>query len=292
MKLFKNLRLYLILTILILTGILLIAEKYALLGVALIGLTLLIYVMWKFVVQSKDEKISGLSEEIKKTNRLITTLQNENNELRSRRLNLSELRNILDLGLLQVNASFTRTWNEKFEEDNKSIHFIGALQVKIVARYGVDLKELRIRYNRSKNEVEVANIHPRLLSFNDFDYEWKIAEVMEFTKPWFGYGEWRKSPLLEGIAGRKKEELRIQTHQEVKNGPEELEWVLDPLRKQIAGTIEILLGSPYRTVKMVDSFDETFYLFEEFSGFGESNVEKSLPEGNSGNVTQNRPGIV
>lgn len=277
MRLFKNLRLYLILSLLTVTGIILIAQKYALIGLAVIGLTLLIFGMWKLIIQSKDEKISGLSEEIKKPNRLINTLQNENNELRSRRLNISELRNILDLGLLQVNTSFTRTWNEKFEEDKKSLHFIGALRVKIVARYGIDLKELRIRYNPSKNEMEVANANPRLLSFNDFDYEWKIAELMEYTKPWFGSGQWRKSALLEGIADRLKENLRIQTHQEVKNGPEELEWVLEPLRKQIAGTIEILLGSPYRTVKMVDSFDATFQSLEEFSLFGEKKEEGAFP---------------
>jgi hypothetical protein len=277
MKLFKNFRLYLFLTLLALTGILLIAQKYALIGVSVIGLTLLIYGMWKFVIRSKDDKISGLSEEIEKTNRLIVSLQNENNELRSRRLNISELRNILDLGLLQVNTSFTRTWNEKFEEDKKSLHFIGALRVKIVARYGIDLKEVRIRFNPLKNEVEVAKLNPRLLSFNDFDYEWKIAELMEYTKPWFGSGQWRKSALLEGIAGQIKENLRTQTHQEVKNGPEELEWVMEPLRKQIAGTFEILLGSPYRTVKMVDSFDETFQSLEEFSKVGEKKEEGVLP---------------
>ena len=266
-----------VLILLAMTGILLVSQKYALIGVGFIILTLLIYGMWNFLIRSKDEKISGLSEEIEKTNRLIDSLQNENNELRSRRLNISELRNILDLGLLQVNTSFTRTWNEKFEEDKRSLHFIGALRVKIVARYGIDLKELRIRYNPLKNEVEVANVNPRLLSFNDFDYEWKIAEVMEYTKPWFGSGQWRKSALLEGIAGRIKENLRMQTHQEVKNGPEELEWVLEPLRKQIAGTIEILLGSPYRTVKMVDSFDETFQSLEEFSRYGEKKEKSVLP---------------
>ncbi len=277
MKIFKNLELYLFLSFLILIGIILIFIKFVFYGLILIGISVLVYALWELFIKSKDEKIFELAIQLDKTNHLIDNLRDENNELRSRRLNISELKNILDLGLMQVNTSFTRTWNEKFEQTNKTLHFIGALQVKIVARYGIDLKELRIKYNKVSNEVEVANIHPKFLSFNDFDYDWKIAEVMEYKMPWFGSGQWRKSAELEGLVGRMKEELRVKTHQEVKRGPEELEWVLDPLKKQITGTMEILLGSPYRSVRIVDSFDDTFDILEEFNGFGAGSNEKELP---------------
>jgi hypothetical protein len=277
MKFFKNLRIYLILGLLILIGIILISNRFVVYGLIVFGITALIYALWELIIKSKDEQISGLAVQLGKTNILISNLQAENNELRSRRLNIAEIKNILDLGLLQVNTSFTRTWNDKIEENNRTLHFIGALQVKIVARYGIDLKELRIRYNKGRNEVEVANINPKFLSFNDFDYDWKIAEIMEYKIPWFGSGQWRKSADLEGLVGRLKEELRVKTHQEVKRGPEELEWVLDPMKKQITGTIEILMGSPYRSVKIVDSFDDTFDILEEFNGFGGGNNEKELP---------------
>lgn len=277
MKIFKNLRFYLMLGLFILIGIVLLLNRYILYGLIVLGATSLMYLLWAAFIRDKDEKISGLVKELEKTKNLITGLQEENNELRSRRLNISELRNILDLGLMQVNTSFTRTWNDKFEEDGKSLHFIGALQVRIIARYGIDLKELRIKQNREKNEVIVANINPRFLSFNDFDYEWKIAEVMEYTKPWFGSGQWKKSPTLEVIVSRLKEDLRARTHQEVKTGPEELDWVMDPLRKQIEGTIEMVLGSPYRSVKFVETPDDTFVNLDEFPGFGSISMEKALP---------------
>ena len=52
---------------------------------------------------------------------------------------------------------------------------------------------------------------------------------------------------------------------------------MDPLRKQIEGTIEMLLGSPYRSVKFVETPDDTFVNLDEFPGFGSISMEKALP---------------
>jgi hypothetical protein len=266
MKFFKNLKIYLILAVVVVVSVLLILNKYAAYGILLLGAAAFIYLLWETVIRARDEKIAELAGRLDTTSRQMSNLQAENNELRSRRLNISELRNILDLGLLQVNSSFTRTWNDKFDEGGRSLHFIGALQVRIVAKYGIDIHELRIKYDREKNEVLVANVKPKFLSFNDFDYEWKIAEVMEYKKPWVGSGHWRKSPDLEGLAGNLKEELRVKTHQEVKQGPAEMEWVLEPLKKQITGTLEMLLGAPYRIVTIVEHADESFKKLEDYFG--------------------------
>ncbi len=70
-----------------------------------------------------------------------------------------------------------------------------------------------------------------------------------------------------------KEELRVKTHQEVKQGPAELDWVLDPLRKQITGTLELLLGAPYRTVTIVENADESFKKLEDYFGTDTQAIE-------------------
>lgn len=266
MKFFKNLKIYLILAVVVVVSLLLILNKYAAYGILLLGATGVIYLLWETVIRSKEEKITELAGRLDKTSEQISHLQAENNELRSRRLNISELRDVLDLGLMQVNSSFTRTWNDKFEQGGRSLHFIGALEVKIIAKYGIDVHDLRLQYDREKNEVLVANVKPKFLSFNDFDYEWKIAEVMEYKIPLVGTGHWRKSQELEVLARELKEELRAKTHQEVKQGPAELEWVLDPLKKQIHGTLELLLGSPYRVVTFVDQADDSFKKLEDYFG--------------------------
>jgi hypothetical protein len=277
MKLFKNLRIYLILIIILLFAILLIANKYLIAGLIMFALAVLVYALWDLIIKSKEQKIDELAGIVEKTGLQISRLQEENNELRSRKLNISEIRNMLDLGLLQVNTNFTRTWNEQFEEGSRSFHFIGALQVKIVARYGIDLKEMKVKFLRERNEIQVANVQPKFLSFNDFDYTWKIAEIMEHKKPWLGSQHWRKSEELQGLVSQMKEDLRIKTHQEVKQGPEELEWVLEPLKQQINSTIQLIFGSPYRTVKITDHYDDSFVNLDEFGIEGQNRETKKLP---------------
>ncbi len=260
-----NAKIYVFLFVIVLIGIILISNEAIIYGLIFIGIAGLAGTLWELALRNKEEKIGELSAQLKTTVTQVATLQEENEELRSRKLNIAEIKDIIDLGLMQVNTNFTRTWNDKFEQGNKSLHFIGALQVKIIARYGIDLKELRIKHNRENNELTVANLNPKFLSFNDFDYEWKIAEVMEYKKPWIGSGNWRTSPELEGLVGQIKEELRMKTHQEVKNGPQELEWVLDPLKKQIASTIQLLAGPNYRTVRITDTYDDSFKALDESS---------------------------
>ncbi len=277
MKFIRNLKIYLILTIILMVAILLIAGKYMVAGLAVFGVAGVVYALWELIIKNKDQKIDELAALVEKTNSQLTRLQEENNDLRSHRLNITEIRNLLDLGLLQVNTNFTRTWNEQFEQGNKSFHFIGALQVKIIARYGIDLKMMRIRFLKERNEIQVAEVQPRFLSFNDFDYTWKIAEVMEHKKPWLGSQHWRKSEEIQGLVGQMKEDLRVKTHQEVKQGPEELEWVLEPLKQQIYSTIRLIFGSPYRTVRIIEHSDDSFVSLEEFTNSGQSDDLKLLP---------------
>lgn len=265
MKFFKNLKVYLILAIIILITVLLILNDYLVYALIFGGIGLIGFGLWNLLLRQREEKIAELSEDLAKTHELITTLKSENEELRNRKLNISQLRNIFDLGLMEVNSSFTRTWNENFTRGIKSYHFIGALNVKIIARYGLDLKKLRLKLDRDNREILVGSINPQFLSFNDFDYEWKIAELMEFKQPWLGSYHWRKSEILAGLVSEIKEELRMKTHQEIKQGPEELSWIVEPLRNQIITTLQMLFGSSSYSVKVVDKFDDSFLSLEEFS---------------------------
>lgn len=261
----KSLPVYLVLTAVALIAILLIFNKYVFYGLIVIGIVLLIYAFWRFILKERENTISQLTEELDKTKSVIVQLAKENTELKNRRLNISELNNIFDLGLLQVKSSFTRTWNENFTRHALTFHFIGALEVKIVARYGLDMKKLRIKIDKENNQILVANISPQFLSFNDFDYEWKIAEGLFYKQPWIGSGHWRKSDEMSGLVSEIKEELRTQTHREVKNGPAEMEWILEPLQSQVASTLQVLIGNASMQIKIVDWCDTTFLSIDDFS---------------------------
>lgn len=272
MKVFKHLKIYLLLLAIIAVAVLFMFNDLLTYGLIASGVALLFFWIWSIFIKTKEEKIATLHEELHKKTHENDTLKTENEVLRNRKLNVAEIKNILELGLMEIDTHFTRSWNDKFNHKSKSVHFIGALQVNIVARYGVDLAALRIKHDKVHNVLTVANINPKFLSFNDLDYRWSIAELLEYKQPWFGAGHWRTSDQLHGLGEQIKEELRAKTHQEVKNGPEELDWVVEPLKKQIENTLQLLLGTSGRTIEIVDSFDDTFKTLDDYTN--DNNSEK------------------
>ncbi len=222
-------------------------------------------------MKQKDDEIYRLKTQLKESSQTATSLQSENTELRSRKLNISEIKSVVDLGLMEVNTNFTRVWNEKSTHENKTILFLGALQVNIIAKYGLDMKDLRVKFDPDKNELTVANIQPKFLSFSDLNYDWKIAEIFEYSIPIVGEKHWQSSKNIESINSQMKENYRKRIHEEVKNGPAELEWMLTPLKKQVAGALELMLGAQGRKIKIVEKFDDSFKALKEYTEDGRGN---------------------
>ena len=44
-----------------------------------------------------------------------------------------------------------------------------------------------------------------------------------------------------------------------------MEWVLNPLRKQVAGALELMLGANGRKIKIAEKFDDSFKALSEFT---------------------------
>ena len=253
---FRNLKMYLILAAIIAVSLVLILNRFVVYGVIVFGVGAVAMGAYHLLVKQKDDQIYELKKQLKESDKTSTSLKSENTELRSRKLNISEIKSVVDLGLMEVNTNFTRVWNEPGEHEKKKIRFVGALQVSIVAKYGLDLKDLRVKFNEEKNELTVANINPKFLSFSDLNYDWKIAEVLEYTIPLIGEKYWQTSKNLDALNGEMKENYRKRINEEVKNGPVEMEWVLTPLKKQVAGALELMLGANGRKIKIVEKFDD------------------------------------
>ena len=77
---------------------------------------------------------SYLFSRIEKSETLNKKLCKELEQLKSNKLNVLGLKEILDVGLLEVNTKLTRVWNYEFEENKKRLNFIGALDVNIIAK--------------------------------------------------------------------------------------------------------------------------------------------------------------
>ena len=261
---FRKIKMYLIIAVILAATVLLILNKFLVYGLIVFGVGMAAISLYHVFIKQKDDEIYKLRSQLKETDKTATSLKSENTELRNRKLNISEIKSAVDLGLMEVNANFTRVWNEKMDQDNKKLRFIGALQVSIVAKYGLDMKDLRVKFDPDKNEVTVANIKPKFLSFSDLNYDWKVAEVLEYTVPLIGEKYWQTSKDLEAMNSDMKENYRKHINEEVKNGPVEMEWVLTPLKKQVAGVLEMLLGAQGRKIKIVEKFDDSFKMLSDF----------------------------
>lgn len=222
-----------------------------------IGAMIVFYALYSAFVGGKDKEIQALRNQLASEENELKKIRNENEELRNRKFNLSAIRRILDVGLFEIDTNFTRTWNEELlTDDGKTVQFIGALRVDLIAKYGVDLNELRIKYDAK--EVQIANMHLKSLSFTDLNYDWIIAEVLEHKKPYIGGKYRRTGNILELEANRIKDRLQKRTHEEVKQGPEELAPMINILKKHLAESIATLPGLEGRHVRFVDESDDTF----------------------------------
>lgn len=239
---FKNIRFYLIAGIVLLIGIILLLNKAIITGLIILGIGGLIFSLWEFFLKEKESKIDGLTREIQKMQAENQSLKQDIQELSSRKLNITEVNEILDLGLIEVDTSFKRTVNRSFGVGGRNVQFIGVLHVDFIAKYGVDFRNLKYRIDEEKREISIANANPQFLSFSKRNCEWEIAEILEYNEPFFGGNHWKTNPRLDKLASQIKDEIRVKTERETENGPRELDWVIRPLRKHVETALEVILG--------------------------------------------------
>ncbi|MEM9051216.1 MAG: hypothetical protein AAGC47_04100 [Bacteroidota bacterium] len=229
-----------------------------------IGAMIVFYGLYGAFLKTKDEQIDTLKETLEREEEELEKVKTENEELRSRKFNLSSVRQILDVGLFEIDTNFTRTWNEELTTgEGKTVQFIGALKVDIVAKYGVDLQELRIK--QTEDGIELANLNLKSLSFSDLNYKWVIAEVLEHKKPYLGSSHRRTNTVLDIEANKIKERLQEKTHEEVKNGPEEMEALTAILKSQMVHSVAAVLGYEQNQVKLVDDSDSSFKQLDQLA---------------------------
>jgi DNA-dependent RNA polymerase auxiliary subunit epsilon len=219
----------------------------------------------------------GQQNEIKQLKQSLKNQQQEIAELKSRKLNVAGSKNILEVGLMEIDTNFTRTWNEKFTEDEQDLHFIGALQIHLVAKYGINLKDLKIQIDHENKQIFIGNLHPKFLSFSDINHEWKIAEMMVHKKrPWIMSNYWQKSDRYQELLNRKMEEKRQAIYDEIKQGPEEIQWLIKPLYHQVENTMRILLNRSDYDIEFIEDINDNFLPIESYFEGLESNTESKF----------------
>jgi cell division protein FtsL len=262
---FKKIRFYLISVLLIVAGLVLLFNKVLVAGLAVIGVAVLLFLLWELFLKEKEKQIDALNHEIQRMKAENSTLKEDIAELSNRKLNISEINNILDLGLIEVDTSFKRTVNREMKEGDKTILFIGVLHVDFIAKYGVDFRKLMYKIDENRREICIANANPQFLSFSKRNCVWEIAEILQYNQPFFGPKHWKTNTKLDKLANKIKEEIRMKTERETENGPGELDWIFRPLRKHVETAISLIVGIKGYKIRFTELDGDSYRPMTEFS---------------------------
>jgi cell division protein FtsB len=262
---FKKIRFYLMSVLLIIAGLVLLFNKVLVAGLAVIGVAVLLFLLWELFLKEKEKQIDALNHEIQRMKAENSTLKEDIAELSNRKLNISEINNILDLGLIEVDTSFKRTVNREMKEGDKTILFIGVLHVDFIAKYGVDFRKLMYKIDENRREICIANANPQFLSFSKRNCVWEIAEILQYNQPFFGPKHWKTNTKLDKLANKIKEEIRMKTERETENGPGELDWIFRPLRKHVETAISLIVGIKGYKIRFTELDGDSYRPMTEFS---------------------------
>ena len=276
---FKNIRFYLIAGLLVVAGIILLTNEIIAAGLIIIGIAAFVFLLWELFLKEKEKQIELLNQEIQRIKSENIALKEDITELSNRKLNISEINSILDLGLIEVDTNFKRTVNRELQEGDKSVQFIGVLHVDFVAKYGVDFRKLLFKVDEEKREICIANANPQFLSFSKRNCIWEIAEILEYNKPFFGSKHWKTNPKLDKLASQIKEEIRIKTERETENGPSELGWIIRPLRKHVETAITLIIGIKGYNIRFTELDGGNYKPMTEFTG---DSLQNNIPEQDAG----------
>ena len=259
---------YLLVAAILLVAVILLANKLLIWGAAFLAAGLIILGIHQLIqlnvkVSKFEDNISGLEEKNLSLAKMNEKLIEENAFLKERHFQITQIRSILEMNLFEIDTRFKRTINRTENLNDREIRHIGSLGVSLKAKYGIDLKELRFKYLPESDELVVANINPRFLSFGNRKLEWEFFETLEYRRQLPLTGKrWMTSDDLGDKAEKLKEEIRLQTEQSLESGPEEFSWIMGPIRENVENTIRIMFRGLCSNIRIAELADNSFVPLE------------------------------
>lgn len=259
---------YLLVAGILLVAVILLANKLVIWGAAFIAAGLIILGIQQLIqlnvkVSKFEDNISGLQEKNQDLAKMNEKLIEENAFLKERHFQITQIKSILEMNLFEIDTRFKRTVNRTEMLNDREIRYIGSLGVSLKAKYGIDLKELRFKYMPESDELIVANINPRFLSFGNRKLEWEFFETLEYRRQLpLTTKRWMTSDDLAEKADRLKEEIRLETEHSLESGPEEFSWIMEPIRENVENTIRIMFRGICSNIRIAELADNSFVPLE------------------------------
>ena len=263
-----GLKSYLLVATILLVAVILLANKLVVWGAAFIAAGLIILGIQQLIllnvkVSKFEDNISGLEDKNQGLAKMNEKLMEENAFLKERHFQITQIKSILEMNLFEIDTRFKRTFNRTEMLNDREIRHIGSLGVSLKAKYGIDLKELRFKYLTESDELIVANINPRFLSFGNRKLEWEFFETLEYRRQLPLTGKrWMTSDDLAEKADKLKEEIRLETEHSLESGPEEFAWIMEPIRENVENTIRIMFRGICSNIRISELADKSFVPLE------------------------------
>ncbi len=259
---------YLLVATILLVAVILLANKLIVWGAVFIAAGLIVLGIQQLIqlnvkVSKFEDNISGLEEKNQNLVSINKQLTEENAFLKERHFQITQIKSILELNLFEIDTRFRRSVNKLEQFDDREIKFMGSLSISLKAKYGIDLKELRFKYIPESDELIVANINPKFLSFGNRKLEWEFFEALEYRRQMpLTTKRWMTSDDLAEKVEKLKEEIRLQTEHSLENGPEEFAWIMEPIRENVGNTIRIMFRGICSNIRIAELPDNSFVPLE------------------------------
>ncbi|MDO5442626.1 MAG: hypothetical protein Q4G10_03045 [Bacteroidia bacterium] len=224
-------------------------KETVVLGLALLGLAVFAFLVWKAFIKNgredlrrSERKSKALEEEIDQLKKQVSGLNRELEEKSRSKLNVVELSPILHLAVMNIDSSFVRTFVRESED---GISFNGALRADICAEYGIKLEDMRFKYDSASNTLMLANFHPGLLSFSKKQLTWEIAKSFR-TRHLLGHEFSAVSDSAADAFTKKQcEELRAGLEREIDERKiSEFNWLSPMISQQVTDMFKMVVGKP------------------------------------------------
>ena len=215
------------------------------------------------------------------------------------RVKVLNIRPILELGLLEANCQIHKCFDEYYDKDDQPItvikdettglvnekamqaldtvknRFMGTLRVNFVARYGIDMRKMKVKIDDDLRIVEVQRVEPKYLGCKGFPKtQWMYS--IPLKKNWLG--DWTSNSEAKAIEGMSKDRCRALTEKSLQSGPEELEWLKQPLLKTVHSFLLATVVPSGYSLKLVDRLEgEHVSLLNSLSG--ERQAKPALTDG-------------
>lgn len=279
----KKIKPYLIVALLVIFSIILLSSKLVIWGIGVLAAALIILGIQQLInlnvkVSLFEGNIKNLDEKNNELQALNKKLAEENSFLKERHFQITQIRSILELNLFEIDTKFTRSVSNQEKLNDRDIKYFGSLSVSLKAKYGIDCKELRFKYDQENNVLTVANINPKFLSFGNRKLEWDFFEIYEYRgQNILADKQWMTSDALYKYADTLKEKYRVSTEKSLESGPEEFSWIYDPIKQNVESAIRVLFKGLCPNIEIAEEADNSFIQLEKLS-FDTPSGQKKITE--------------